>query len=97
MDLRLDGEGSEKPLTFETWLDGALVLGGVGLEDETLMLSVNSWQRSDLGRALLSEILGRRVGEPSAKTESVEEIFFTRRRHAKPARHPREGASRRHP
>jgi hypothetical protein len=73
------GERSQQSLTFETWNeDGALVLGDVKLEKKALVLSVNSRQRSDLGRALLSEILGRRVGQPLVKTESVEQIMASR-------------------
>jgi len=70
------GEHSQQSLTFETWNeDGALVLGNVKLDNSDIVLSVNSRQRSDLGRALLSGILGRRVGQPSVKTESVEQIM----------------------
>jgi hypothetical protein len=54
------------------------VLGDVRPEDETPVLSVNSLPRSDRGCALLSEILGRLVGQPSAKTESVEQIMASR-------------------
>jgi hypothetical protein len=72
-------ENSQGSLRFETWReDGALVLGHLELEDETLVLSVNSRNRSDLGRALLSGILGRRIGQPSVKTESVEQIMAKR-------------------
>jgi hypothetical protein len=73
------GEQSQQSLTFETWHeDGTLVLGNVELENKALVLSVNSRQRSDLGRALLAGILGRRVGQPSVKTESVEQIVASR-------------------
>ena len=73
------GEQSQQSQTVETWNeDGALVLGDVKLENKALLLSVNSQQRSDLGRALLSEILGRRIGQPSVKTESVEQIMASR-------------------
>lgn len=72
-------ERSPEALTFETRLDdGALVLGGVELEDKALVLSVNSRKRCDLGRALLSEILGGRVGQPSVKTETVEQMIASR-------------------
>ena len=54
------------------------MLGNVELENKALVLSVSSRQRSDLGRALLSEILGRRVGQPSVKTESIEQIMASR-------------------
>ena len=69
----------ERSLTFENWHeDGTLMLGNLELEDEALVLCVNSRQRSELGRALLSEILGQRVGQPSVTTESVEQIMASR-------------------
>jgi len=72
-------EQLQESLTFETWQeDGALVLGNVELEDTALVLAVNSGKRSDIGRALLSEILGGRVGQPSVKTESVPQIMASR-------------------
>jgi hypothetical protein len=76
-----DGEeSSQESLTFETWNeDGALVLGNVELEDKALVLAVNSRKRSDLGRALLSGILGRRVGQPSVKTETIEQAMASRK------------------
>jgi hypothetical protein len=72
-------EPSQEPLTFETWSDdGALVLGDLQLEDKALVLSANSRQRSDRGRALLSDILGERVGHPSLKSESIEQVMASR-------------------
>jgi hypothetical protein len=72
-------ERSQEPLAFETKLDdGALVLGDVALEDRTLVLSVNSLRRSDLGCTLLSEIFGKRIGQPLVKTDSVEQIIASR-------------------
>jgi hypothetical protein len=69
----------ERSLTVETWHeDGALVLGSIALKNKALVLSVNSQQRSDIGRTLLSEILGQRVGQPSVKAESVEQIMASR-------------------
>ncbi|WP_027580039.1 hypothetical protein [Bradyrhizobium sp. Ai1a-2] len=69
-------EQSQGSLAFETKLeDGTLSLGGVTLEDKTLVLSVNSRRRSDLGCALLSDMLGGRVGQPLIKTETVEEML----------------------
>jgi hypothetical protein len=73
------GEQPEQSLSFETWHeDGALVLGNVVLEDKAVVLSVNSRQRAERGRGLLSEILGRRIGNPSVKTETVEQIMASR-------------------
>jgi hypothetical protein len=73
------GEQSQPSLTFETWHeDGALVLGNVELENKALVLGVNSRQRSDRGRVLLSEILGRRVRQPLVKTETVEQVMASR-------------------
>jgi hypothetical protein len=54
------------------------VLGHVELEHEALVLAVNSRKRSDLGRALLSRILAGRVGQPSVRTETAEQIFASR-------------------
>jgi len=72
-------EQSQESLTFETWHeDGRLVLGNVGLEERALVLAVNSVKRSEIGRALLSEILGGRIGKPSVKTESIEQIMASR-------------------
>ena len=69
----------ERSLIVETWNeDGTLVLGGIALKNKALVLSVNSRQRSDLGRALLSEILGQRVSQHSVKTQSVEQIMASR-------------------
>jgi len=73
------GEQSQQSQIVETWNeDGALVLGDVRLENNALVLSVNSRRRSDRGNALLSEILGRRVGQPSFKTETLEQIIASR-------------------
>jgi hypothetical protein len=67
-------------LTFETWdEDGALVLGNMDLKDGVLVLAANSPKRADTGRALLSEILEGLVGQPSVKTESVEQIMTSHR------------------
>ena len=63
-------------MTFETTLDdGTLSLGSVELEGRTLLLSVNSRERSERGRALLSAILGDCVGRPSVETETVEQML----------------------
>lgn len=73
------GEPSQEPLTLETWSDdGALVLGDIRLDDRTLVLSVNSKQRCDRGRALLSDVLGRRLRDPSVETKSIEEVMASR-------------------
>jgi hypothetical protein len=71
---------SPEALTFETWLDdGSLVLGGLELEDETLILTVNSRARSDLGRKLVSGTLGELIGEPLVETETVEQLMASRK------------------
>lgn len=71
---------SQGSLTFETRLDdGTLVLGGVELEADALVLSVNSQRRCDLGCKLLSGVLGERVRQPSLKTETVEQMIASAR------------------
>jgi hypothetical protein len=55
--------------------DGSLVLGGVELKDKALVLSVNSRERSDRGRALLSKTLGGLVGQPLVEMQSIEQLM----------------------
>ena len=71
---------SQGSLTFETRLDdGMLVLGSVELKADALVLAANSQRRSDLGCTLLSKILGERLGQPSLKTETVEQMMASTR------------------
>jgi hypothetical protein len=56
--------------------DGSLVLGGVELKAEALVLSVNSRERSDRGRALLSKTLWRLVGQPLVEVQSIEQLLM---------------------
>jgi hypothetical protein len=73
------GAPSAKSLTLETWTeDGGPVLGDVRLDDKIVVLSANSRRRSERGCALLSGILGERVGSPSIKTEWVEQVMALR-------------------
>jgi hypothetical protein len=55
--------------------DGSLVLGSVELKDEALVLSVNSRERSDRGRALLSKTLGGLVGQSLVEMQSIEQLM----------------------
>ena len=65
-----------KSQTFITSLgDGSLVLGGVELKDEALVLSVNSRERCERGRALLSKTLGGLVGQPLVEMQSIEQLM----------------------
>ncbi len=71
---------SQGSLTFETRSDdGTLVLGGIELQADALVLSVNSQRRCDLGCTLLSALLGGRVGQPSLKTETVAQMMASAR------------------
>jgi hypothetical protein len=71
---------SEGSLTFETRLDdGTLVRGGVELQADALVLSANSQRRCDLGCTVLSALLGERVGQPSLKTETVDQMIASER------------------
>ncbi|MCK1745923.1 hypothetical protein IVA80_35475 [Bradyrhizobium sp. 139] len=72
------GEQPGRTLKFETWRDdGTLVLGDLKLEKKAVVLSVNSRERCDRGCALLSRLLGSRVGNPSIETETVEHMMAT--------------------
>jgi hypothetical protein len=71
---------SQGSLTFETRLDDdTLVLGGVELKADALVLAVNSQRRCDLGCTLLSALLGEHVGQPSLKTETVDQLIASAR------------------
>jgi hypothetical protein len=71
---------SQGSLTFETRLDdGTLVLGGIELQADALVLSVNSQRRCDLGCTLLSAVLGARIGQPLLKTETVDQMIASAR------------------
>lgn len=71
-----DGEPLQESLAFETWSDdGTLLLGDIRLDDGALVLSVNSKRRCDRGCALLSDVLGERLGAPSVKAESIEQVM----------------------
>uniref|UniRef100_E6VP03 Antitoxin Xre/MbcA/ParS-like toxin-binding domain-containing protein n=1 Tax=Rhodopseudomonas palustris (strain DX-1) TaxID=652103 RepID=E6VP03_RHOPX len=75
-----DDDSPDETLMFETLQDdGMLQLGELLLEDDTLVLCVNSQQRCDRGCALLTEILGPRVGLPLIRTEAVEEMLESSR------------------
>lgn len=68
-----------KSQSFITTLeDGSLVLGGVELRDKALVLSVNSRERSDRGRELLSKTLGGLVGQPLVEMQTVEQVMESR-------------------
>jgi len=73
------GEQPEPTLQLETRSEGgALVRGVVRLEKRTLVFAVNSRERYDRGNALLSALLGPRLGKPSIETETVEQIMAAR-------------------
>jgi hypothetical protein len=55
--------------------DGSLVLGGVEIKNESLVLSVNSRERCERGRALLSKTLGGLVGQPLVEMQSIEQLM----------------------
>jgi hypothetical protein len=72
-------EFTQQSLTLESWdEDGALVLGNLHLEEGALALAVNSVKRSDAGCALLAETLGGRIGQPSIRTETLEQAMASR-------------------
>jgi len=64
-----------KSHTFATTLDdGSLALGGLEVKGRTLVLSVNSQDRSERGRPLLSNLLGELVGEPLVEMQTLDQI-----------------------
>jgi hypothetical protein len=85
VSLEKPSRTSSGSLTFETRLDdGVLVLGGAELKADALILAANSQRRCNLGCALLSGILGKRVRQPSLKTETVDQMVASARTEAQP-------------
>lgn len=66
---------SKAPTIETTFDDDVLSLGELKLEGRSLVLSVNSRERSERGCALLSAILGKRVGSPLVEIQSVEQML----------------------
>ena len=58
--------------------DGGLVFGTVALEGAAVVLSTNSAQRAERGRALLASLLDGLAGEPMAEVQSVDEVIANR-------------------
>jgi hypothetical protein len=73
--------GSKRPnsadqLTLSTYSsEQSLVLGSVELGDDMVVLSVNSRERCERGRALLTGILGRSVGNALVEMETLEQFM----------------------
>ncbi|WP_235983527.1 hypothetical protein [Bradyrhizobium australiense] len=65
----------EAPTVETTLDDGALSIGSLELDGRMLVLSVNSQERSERGRPLLSAVLGKRVGQPSVETAMVDQML----------------------
>ena len=73
---------SAEPLSVETTLeDGVVSLGHLELDGRSLVFSVNSLERSERGRALLSALLGERVGQSSLETKTVEQALASPEAH----------------
>jgi hypothetical protein len=65
--------------TFVTTLDdGSVVLGTIELKDRSLILSANSKNRAEKGRALLSEHLGGLVEQPLVEMQTVGKLLASR-------------------
>lgn len=56
-------------------MTGPLVLGGLELKGQSLILSVNSQDRADRGRALLSRLLHGFVGESLVEIQSLDQVM----------------------
>ena len=57
-----------------TTADGYTVLGSMELEDQALMLNVNSVERAELGQALLEPLLERLVGAPEITCQTLDDL-----------------------
>jgi hypothetical protein len=54
--------------------DGEVVLGNIEIEEDAVVLSVNSSARAELGQKLLSPVLAGLVGSPTSETQTIEEL-----------------------
>jgi len=70
--------GMESQTFITTLNDGSLVLGSVELQDQAVVLSVNSQARAERGRALLSQVLDGLVVQPLIAMQSLEQCRATR-------------------
>lgn len=67
---------SPNQLTLSTYSsEQSLVLGSVELRDDMVVLSVNSRERCERGRALLTGVLGRSVGNALVEMETLEQFM----------------------
>jgi hypothetical protein len=73
--LGMDKHPPKSQIFITSLGDGSLVLGGVELKDKALVLSVNSRERCNRGRALLSKTLGGLVGQPLVEMQSIEQLM----------------------
>lgn len=82
-------KNERKPRNVQTIVttldDGSLVLGNIELKDRSLKLSANSKTRAEKGRALLSEHLGARIGQPLVEMETVEQLLASKDTRPSPA------------
>jgi hypothetical protein len=61
-----------------TFADGSVSMGHVELEAEALVLEASSPERARKGRALLDPVIGRFVGDPVVKSQTMEELRAAR-------------------
>ncbi len=71
-------KGQTSLLWNVTMEDGMIVLGNVELKDRALVLSVNSEARAERGRAMLKNALGKLVGAPLTKIQTIEQMMVER-------------------
>ncbi|MFQ6018644.1 MAG: hypothetical protein ACE5KF_10665 [Kiloniellaceae bacterium] len=65
-----------KELSFATFDDqGRLSLGMIELRDRQIVLSINSRERAERGKKLLTDLLGGLVGPPLTSFESLENVL----------------------
>jgi hypothetical protein len=69
--------GMESQTFITTLNDGSLVLGSVELQDQAVVLSVNSQERAERGRVLLSQVLDGLVVQPLI-AQTLEQCRATR-------------------
>jgi hypothetical protein len=69
------GKGGRKLIS--TLEDGSVVLGNIELDDDALIFSTNSTRRAEQGQALLTELLGAKLGRPEIEVRTIDELEAT--------------------
>ncbi|MEZ5931570.1 MAG: hypothetical protein R3F54_06405 [Alphaproteobacteria bacterium] len=72
-----DVTGKAGQKLISTLEDGSVVLGGIELDDNALIFSTNATRRAEQGQALLTDLLGAKLGRPEIEVRTIDELEAT--------------------